>query len=488
MRYAVDMLVHEKGGGMVNMTRRASLKAAAGLAATVGFPTIIPASVLGQNAPSKTIQLGQIGFGRIGKSMDVPGLLACKGSRYIALSDLDTHRMALGKRFIDEAYAKKKTSVSLSLHQDFRELLARPDIDAVAISTPDHWHSQIAVEAAFAGKDIYMQKPASLTIAEGRLFSNAVRENKRVFLLGSQQRSTAQFHRACELVRNGRLGKVTRIEIGLPGDPAGGRLDEMPVPSNLNYEMWLGSTPQVYYTEDRVHKQNDPDLSSRPGWLRCEQFGAGMITGWGSHHLDIAHWAMGWEATGPVAIEGKGAFHTGGLWNVHGDYDVTLTYADGTAVRVWDKFPNGVRFIGDKGWIFVSRGAAKMTASDPTAPGKALKALDASDPHLLEGEIGANEVHLYKNAGTHHQNWIDCIRSRADAIVTAETAHRSCSACLLAHIGMKLGRKLTWDPTAERFVNDAAADAMLAREERAPYGTRRAYERLSVHSQGGKHV
>jgi len=450
-----------------------------GAMAVLGFPTIIPAKVLGREAPSNTIQVGQIGFGRIAKSMDVPGILGCKGVRYVALSDLDTKRMALGKAFVDEQYAKQNTSVDLKLYQDYRELLARKDIDAVAISTPDHWHSQPAVEAAFAGKDVFMQKPASLTIDEGRLFSKAITENKRVFLLGSQQRSSEQFHRACELVRNGRLGKVRSIEIGLPGDPAGGRTEEMPVPPNLDYEMWLGSTPQVYYTEDRVHSQNDGKLSSRPGWLRCEQFGAGMITGWGSHHLDIAHWAMGWEATGPVSIEGKGVFHTGGLWDVHGDFDVTLTYADGTPMRVSHQFPNGIRFIGEKGWIFVSRGAAKMTASDPVAPGRPLKALDASDPKLLEGELGSGDIRLYRHRGNHHQNWIDCIRTRAETIVPAETAHRSCSACLLAHIGMKLGRKLTWDPVAERFVNDDAANAMLSRPERGPYGTRKAYERLS---------
>ena len=467
---------------MKQFTRREAMKTAAAGVCAAGFPTIIPSRVLGAEAPSKTIQVGQIGFGRIGKSMDVPGVIRCKGARYVALADLDTKRMALGKAFIDDFYAKQNTSSDLKVCQDYRELLARADVDAVAISTPDHWHSQPAVEAAFAGKDVYMQKPAALTIAEGRLFSNAMRENKRVFLLGSQQRSTAQFHRACELVRNGRLGKITAIEVGLPGDPAGGKKDEMPVPTNLNYEMWLGSTPQAYYTEDRVHSQSDMKLESRPGWLRCEQFGAGMITGWGSHHLDIAHWAMGWENTGPVSIEGKGEFHTGGLWDVHGAYDVKLTYADGTSMRVWDKFPNGVRFIGEKGWIFVSRGPAKMTASDPVAAGKPLKALDASDPKLLAGEIGANEVHLYKHVGNHHQNWIDCIRTRAETIVPAETAHRSCSACLLSHIGMKLGRRLTWDPAAEKFVGDDAANAMLAREERAPYGTRRAYERLSKKS------
>ena len=465
---------------MNKVSRRSFIKTlAAGTGAAItGFPTIIPSRVLGANAPSNTIQIGQIGFGRIAKSMDVPGILKCPGVRIVAISDLDTTRMALGKEHLQRAFPAISTP-DIKLYQDFHELLARSDIDAVSISTPDHWHSQPAVEAAFAGKDVYMQKPASLTVDEGQFVSKAIRENKRVFLLGSQQRSYEQFHRACELVRNGRLGKIKSIEVGLPGDPGGGRTNEMPVPSNLNYEMWLGSTPQVFYTEDRVHSQSDAKVQSRPGWLRCEQFGAGMITGWGSHHIDIAHWAMGWEATGPVAIEGKGDFHTGGLWDVHGDYDVTLTYADGTPLRVWNKFPNGVRFIGEKGWIFVSRGAAKATASDPTSSGKASKALDASDPKLLEGEIGENEIHLYKNIGNHHQNWIDCIRSRKDTIVTAEIAHRSCSACLVAHIGMRLGRKLQWDPVAERFVGDDQANSMLARAERAPYGTRRAYEKLS---------
>jgi predicted dehydrogenase len=454
-------------------TRRAFIKGMA----LAGFPMIIPASVLGADAPSNTIQLGQIGFGRIAHAMDVPGLIRCKGVKYVALAELDSERAGYGKAFIEDWYKKHGTSVELKTYGDYHEILGRKDIDAVAISTPDHWHSQPAVEAAFAGKDVYMQKPASLTIDEGRCFSNAMRENGRIFLLGSQQRSTSQFHRACELVRNGRLGKILKIEIGLPGDPGGGRTEKMPVPPNLNYAMWLGSTPDVYYTEDRVHKQHDAQLSSRPGWLRCEQFGAGMITGWGSHHVDIAHWAMGWEAIGPATIEGKGAFHTGGLWDVHGDYDITLTYPDGTPMRIWNKFPNGIRFIGEKGWIFVSRGPEKTTASDPVSPGRALKALDASDPKLLEGDEGIT-VRLYKNDKLHHQNFIDCIRSRKPSIVPAETAHRSCSACLLAHIGMKLGRKLVWDWKAERFVNDDEANKMLARTEREPYGTRRAYERL----------
>jgi predicted dehydrogenase len=466
---------------MQNLSRRNFIKSMAATAAVIGFPSIIPSHVLGKTAPSNTIQIGQIGFGRIAKSMDVPGILGCSGVRIVAISDVDVKRMEYGRAHIARAFPHLSTP-EIQLYQDYHEMLGRSDIDAVSISTPDHWHSQPAVEAAFAGKDIFMQKPASLTIAEGRLVSNAIRENKRVFLLGSQQRSTGEFRRACELVRNGRLGRIKAIEIGLPGDPSGGRTQEMPVPAHLNYDMWLGSTPLVYYTEDRVHSVDAAKIDSRPGWLRCEQFGAGMITGWGSHHVDIAHWAMGWEATGPVSVEGKGFFPKEGLWNVHGEYDVNLTYADGTPMRIWDKYPNGIRFIGEKGWIFVSRGAARMTASDPASAGKSLKALDASDPKLLQGVIGENEIQLYKPSSSHHQNWIDCIRSREATIVPAETAHRTCSACLVAHIGMRLGRKLQWDPAAERFVGDQEANALLSRTERAPYGTRRAYEKLSKKS------
>jgi len=468
----------------VQPNRRQFLRTTGLAGAAIGFPTIIPARVLGADAPSNTLQVGQLGFGRIGRSMAVPGIISCKGVRFVAVADLDRGRLEIGKKYIQDHYAKQNAPAEVAAYQDYREIIARKDIDAVSISTPDHWHSQPAVEAAFAGKDVYMQKPASLTISEGRFFSDAITINKRVFLLGSQQRSSSQFHRACELVRNGALGKIKHIEVGLPGDPAGGDTKEMPVPGGLDYGMWLGSTPEVYYTQDRVHHPDPAKMEShRPGWLRCEQFGAGMITGWGSHHLDIAHWGMGWESIGPKFIEGKGEFHTKGLWDVHGDYDITLTYPCGTTMRVWNKFPNGVRFIGADGrWIFVSRGEAKMTASDPVSPGRALKALDASDPAVLELKIPDNGVHLYKHSGNHHQNWVDCIRSRKESLVPAETAHRSCSACLLSHIGMKLGRKLEWDHKTERFVKDDEANTMLAREERAPYGTRRAFERLS----GGK--
>ena len=206
-----------------------------------------------------------------------------------------------GKQFIENFYTQKtgKTGyIDVKVYEDYRMLLQNPKIDAVIISTPDHWHAQPAIEAALAGKDIYLQKPTSLTIREGRLLSDVVKRQKVILQVGTQQRSMPQFRIAAELVRNGRIGKLETVKIGLPGDPSGPDAPEMPVPKNLNYDMWLGSTPQVYYTEMRVHPQNS--LTDRPGWLRCEQFGAGMITGWGQHHFDSAAWGMDTELTGPV--------------------------------------------------------------------------------------------------------------------------------------------------------------------------------------------
>ncbi len=458
------------------MTRRDFMK----ITAAAAFPAIIPARVLGKDAPSNLLHLAQIGCGRIAAGMDVPGFLRCPGTRYVAACDLDSKRLAQMQQRIETHYAKAGKPGVVVGERDFHDVISRKDVDVVVISTPDHWHAQIAVEAAFAKKHVYMQKPCSLTIREGRIFANSIRENGVKFLQGSQQRSWKQFQQACAFVREGRLGKIKSIEVGLPGDPAGGNTAEMPVPKNLDYDFWLGSTPQVYYTEDRVHSQSPRWGATRPGWLRCEQFGAGMITGWGSHHLDIASWAMNWEGIGPKYIEGMGKFHTGGLWDVHGEYDITLTYPDGTPMRVWDKYPNGVRFIGEKGWIFVSRGAAKATASDPISPGRKLKALDASDPKLI---AGTPSVTLYARAqtdpGRHQQNLLDAIRENRESIVPAEAAHRSCSACLLSWIGMKLRRKLEWDWKNEKFVNAPDADALLQRTERAPYGAARAYARLS---------
>jgi predicted dehydrogenase len=453
------------------LLRREFIKTAGrGLATSLlvsGFPTIVPASVLGRNAPSDRINIAAIGTGRISRSHDLPGVWKYENARIIAVCDLDRKRMAEAKQYVNAYYSKQtgKSYDGVTGYLDYRELLKNKDVDAVLVSTPDHWHALICVHAVKAGKDVYLQKPASLTIAEGRALSNEVQRSGRIFQIGSQQRSSPQFHYAAELVRNGRIGELKTVQVGLPGDPSGEEEPEMPVPPNLNYDMWLGSTPVVYYTEKRVHPQNSYD---RPGWLRCEQFGAGMITGWGSHHIDCAHWAMGTEHTGPVEISGTAEFPNKGLWNVHGNFRTEAVYANGVRMIVSGDFPNGIRFEGTKGWIFVSRGNEQVTASDPASKLEDPQALSASDPAIIKSVIGPNEIHLYRSSD-HHGNWLDCIRSRKEPIAPVEVAHRSCSACLLHHIAMKAKRTLHWDPEKERFKNDDGANALLSRPQRAPY-------------------
>ncbi len=452
-------------------TRRDFLKGAA----VAGFPTIVPSRVFGQSAPSNVIQVGQIGCGRIARGSEMAGVLKNSDvARYVAVSDLDTVRVADAKQTIEGAYAKKFGAgkyADIKMYGDYREMLQDKSIDAVCISTPDHWHAQPAMEAALAGKDIYLQKPTSLTIMEGRQMAHVVKQTGRILQLGSQQRSDIAFRYATELVRNGRIGKLSEIFIGLPVDPAGDVEPEMPVPSNLNYDRWLGSTPMVYYTEKRVHPQaaNLKARYDRPGWLRCEQFGAGMITGWGAHHIDIAHWAMGTEHSGPVAVVASAEFPKKGLWDVHGPYHVRARYANGAVLYISEKYPNGIRFIGEDGWIWVTRG--RYNAAE-VAAGKRSRALDASDLKILTAGIKDNELRLHASPkNDHHLDWLTSIRTRKEPVAPAEDGHRSCTACLLAHAAMKLGRELKWDPGRERFGDDAEANALLARRQRAPWGT-----------------
>lgn len=455
--------------GANNMDRRKFLnqtvKAAIGTGIAMGLPSIVPASVFGSNAPSNRINVAAIGTGRISRGHDMPGVWKHAHAQVMAVCDVDSKRASEGQKLVNEFYTKRdgKPFDGVKVYTDYRELLLNKDIDAVLISTPDHSHAMIGVAAARAGKHIYMQKPASLTIAEGRVMTNVIQQTGVKFQIGSQQRSAEQFRYAAELVRNGRIGDLKNVYVGLPGDPPGGNKNEMPVPSGFDYNMWLGSTPDVYYTEERVHPQKD---YGRPGWLRCEQFGAGMITGWGSHHIDSAHWGMGMERSGPVEIWcDKVEFNTGGLWDVHGIFRTGARYKNGVTMAVSNEFPNGIKFEGTKGWIFVSRGDYQATSSDPSKPGEQAKKLDASDPNILTSVIGENEFH-FTVSKDHHGNWLEAIRDNKATIAPVEEAHRSCSACLLHHISMKLKRKLQWNPEKEQFMNDPEATAMLSRAQR----------------------
>jgi predicted dehydrogenase len=443
-------------------------RAAAGTVLMSSIPSIVPARVLGKYAPSNRINVGAIGTGRISRGHDMPGVWRQEGTQLVAVCDLDKKRATESKQLVNEFYTKRdgKPFDGVQLYTDHRELLNNKDIDAVLISTPDHTHAMIGVQAARAGKHIYMQKPASLTVQEGRIMSDVVQQTGVVFQIGSQQRSAEQFRYGAELVRNGRIGQLKTVYVGLPGDPPGGNTQVMPVPAHFNYDMWLASTPEVYYTEDRVHPQAG---YGRPGWLRCEQFGAGMITGWGAHHIDSAHWGMGMERSGPVEVWGNAAFPKEGLWNVHGLFTTYAMYSNGVKMVVSNEFPNGIKFEGTEGWLFVSRGDYQATASDPGASSAPAKKIDASNPAILSSVIGPNEFHL-PISKDHHGNWLDAIRNKTAPIAPVEEAHRSCSACLLHHIAMKLNRKVYWDPEKERFKNnDDEANRMLSRPQRKPY-------------------
>ncbi|MEW6743757.1 MAG: Gfo/Idh/MocA family oxidoreductase [Planctomycetota bacterium] len=431
------------------LARTAALAVGTGIAA----PLVLPSTAFGKYAPSNRITLGCIGTGRIARTDDLPEFLALEGAQVVAVCDVDSKRRRDAKEQVDRHYAArfgKASYAGCAEHHDFRELVARDDIDAVLVCTPDHWHAIPVVAAAKAGKDIFVQKPLSLTIAEGRAMSDAVHRHGRVFLVGSQQRSDARFRQACELVRNGRIGELKTVKVGLPADPGCGEEAPMPVPPNLDYEMWLGQAPWAPYTEKRVHPQ---DGYGRPGWLRLQAYGAGMITGWGSHHLDIAQWGMGTEHTGPVSIEGTAVFPASGLWDVHGEFYIEFTYASGVKVICADekRFRLGVRFEGTEGSIFVTRGE-----------------IAAEPPALLDSVIGPEEIHLYAS-DDHKRNFLDCVRSRALTVAPVEVAHRSCTVCLLGGIAMKLSRRLRWDPDRERFRDDDEANSMLSRPMRLPW-------------------
>jgi predicted dehydrogenase len=464
-------------------SRRDFFKTAATGALVAGFPTIVPSRVFGASAPSNLIQVAQIGCGRIARASEMGGMLKNRAvARYVAICDLDTVRSADFKQTVEADYNQNFGSgkyADLKTYRDYREMLQDKSIDAVCISTPDHWHAQPAMEAAIAGKDIYLQKPASLTIREGRQMADVVTRTGRIFQQGSQQRSDYAFRFATELVRNGRLGKLTEIYIGLPEDPAGNDEPPMPVPSNLNYAMWLGSTPDVYYTEKRVHPQADNLCKryDRPGWLRCEQFGAGMITGWGAHHIDIAHWAMDTELSGPVEIQASAQFPKKGLWDVHGPYHVKMRYSNGVTVYLSEKYPTGLKFVGEDGWLWVTRG--RYQPSDSVEGKPRSTTLDASDLKMLRAGIKDNELRLHASPNNdHHLDWLTSIKTRKPPATNAEIGHRSCSACLLAWSAMKLNRKLKWDPAKESFGKDEEANRTLSRPQRAPYGTDAVYAKF----------
>lgn len=435
------------------MKRRLFLKnAMVSATAAIVVPTIIPSSVFSKNPPSDKINIGQIGLGRIATTMDLNGVMKRDIARVVACCDLDSNRLKAGKDIIDQYYAKKTGNddyINSKMYDDYREMLLRKDIDAVVISVPDHWHAQIAIEAALAGKDVFCQKPTTLTIAEGRLLSDIAKEKGTVVQICTQHRTFPFNKTACELVRNGRIGKLHTVKINIGGESGGPVAEEMPVPKNFNYNMWLGSTPEVFYTEMGVHPQIG---YGRPGWMKRHQFGAGGITNTGQHFIDVAAWAMNTEYTGPISVEAVGKFPRSGIFDVPSDFLIKAVYENDLTLYMSSMYSGAIRYEGTEGWI-------------STQP------FEASDPKILTSEIKENEIHLLETDSM-HGNWLECIKTRKPTLVPAEVAHRSCSVALLSDIAMLVSRKLTWDPAKEKFKNDAEATAMLSRSQRSPYGTK----------------
>jgi len=325
-------------------------------------------------------------------------------------------------------------------------LIARDDIDTMSLALPDHWHSIPAIMGARAGKDMYAEKPLARTIHEGRQMVEAVEGYKRVWQTGSQQRSTGNFHKACELVRNGRIGKVRRVEVGLPTGRSGPAAEVKPVPANLDWNFWLGPAPWRAYTEfgkRGVHWD----------WRWVRDFSGGQLTDWAGHHIDIAHWGLGLGRTGPVEIEGRGEFPADGIYDVAITYKFTCKYANGVELTVANnkQLAQGAKWYGEKGWIYVKRGK-----------------LQADPPEVLNETIGPNEIHLYESRD-HIGNFLECVRTRKETVAPIEIGHRSISVGLLGEIAMLTRQKLKWDPQNERFLNSPEANRMLSRPMRSPW-------------------
>jgi len=424
--------------------------------AGLAVPYIVPSSVIGSGArpsPSNRITMGLIGLGSMGMR-HIKGFLQENDCHIIAVCDVDASRRDTAVKEVDGHYGTR----GCAQYNDFRELIECDDVETLCISVPDHWHAITAIEGVRAGKDVYGEKPLALTVSEGRAMVDAVNRYNCVWQTGSWQRSTSHFRFACELVLNKRIGKLQKVEvgIGIGFNPGGGKptvyniepQPVMPVPEGLDYDMWLGPAPWAPYTEQRCH------WNFR--WIL--DYSGGQVTDWGGHHIDIAHWGMNCDNTGPVEVTGTGLFPKEGLWNAAVDYNFECKYVNGLVMYVGSNnhYTQGVRFIGDKGWIHVNR-----------------RRLTASRESLLKEKIGPDEVHLARPSGNHRRghrrDFLDCVRTRARTITPIETAHRSATVAHLGNIAMLLGRKIRWNPKREQILDDPTTNRMLIRPIRSPW-------------------
>jgi len=417
------------------MSRRSFLRASAMTAgAAFAVPNIVPSSVFGATAPSERITIGCIGVGNMGTG-DMKAFMNNANSQVVAACEVDAQRL--------EKARKLSSLDGQSCYRDFRELLARSDIDAVTVVTPDHWHVPISIAAVRAGKDVYCEKPLTLTILEGRKLADEAKRYGRIVQTGSQQRSSDNFRKACELVRNGYIGDVKTVLVGLPGNNRTCKpiWTPEPVPAGFDYDLWLGPAEWAPYHTQRCHYQ----------FRFLLEYSGGQVTNWGAHHLDIAQWGLGMDDSGPVEILGDGEFPRTGLFTTATRVHFECTYANGTKL-ICKTGGSNTRFEGTKGWVDVKRGG-----------------LQSGPESLKTQNIGAGETHLYESKN-HHQNFLDCIKSRELPIANVEVGHRSSTLCHMGNIAMLLKRPLKWDPAKEEFIGDDVANRMRWRPARAPWG------------------
>lgn len=413
------------------------------------FPYFVssPASgKAGSAAASNRITLGCIGVGSHGTSTNLRNFLRYWDAQVVAVCDVDSRHLERAEKIVNKHYANHRGSGKYKgcvTTKDFREIIDRSDIDAVVISTPDHWHTLMSVMAASAGKDVFCEKP-TLTVHEGRVLSDTMRRYDRIFQTASENRSLYVYHRMCELVRNGRIGKLHTIRVELPGGPRKpGDSTPIPVPTDLDYDMWLGPAPWAPYTKDRLHYD----------WRWIFDYSGGQLTDWGAHLVNIAQWGNDTELTGPVEVEGKGIFGKEGLYNTAAKYRIEYKYANGVKLIVSSGTPS-VRFEGTGGWI---------DNKGWTAP------LQANPESVLDSPIGPNEIHLYTCREGEQRNFLDCVKSRKPCYYPAEIGHRTFTITHIGNISMILGRKLRWNPNSERFIGDEQANRMLSRSMRSPW-------------------
>jgi len=427
----------------MKMTRRGFMKTAGVAAGTMtAFPSIIPSTVLGQEAPSRVLTVACVGVGGMGLS-HITQLLDRKTVRIVAVADVDRFHQKRAAQSINKKYG----NTNCRMVGDFCEVTRAKDVDLITVATPDNWHALTAIDAIRNGKDVFVEKPLTLTIREGQALVAELRKHKRIGQTGTMQRSSEGFHRAAELIRNGRLGTVKHIDVLIPANNryVGATWKPEAVPEGLDYDFWLGPAPYAPYTSQRTHYQ----------FRYILDYAGGQTTNWGAHYLDIAQWALGMDQSGPVDVDGHGVYPTSGLFTAPTRVDVRYTYASGVTMRMRTRtdgiYDGNIIFYGDKGMLDVSRSKLK---SNPES--------------ILKEQIGENEVHLYKSRD-HFGNWIECVKSRELPVSDLAIGHKTTNLCNIGNIVMQLQRKLTWDPVKECFADDAMANRMLTRSMRGPW-------------------